>query len=196
MQALRRSIARPALAVVLALAAAPVLAHPDHGTASLATGLAHPLGGIDHLLAMIAVGLFAARQPGGARRMLPAGFVLAMLAGAALSAAGIALPAVETGIAASVLVFGVLIASLARLPLMAALPLVAAFALFHGHAHHAEMGAGSALAYTAGFALATAALHLAGLGLGRLLPDSRGGRFALRVGGGAIAGAGVLLLGA
>lgn len=196
MYAFHRHLARPALALVLALAAAPALAHPDHGTASLASGLAHPLGGLDHLLAMLAVGLFAARQRGGARWMLPAGFVLAMLGGAALSAAGIALPAVETGIAASVLVFGLLIASLARLPLAAALPLVAAFALFHGHAHHAEMGAGSAFAYTAGFALATAALHLAGLGLARLLPDTRAGRLALRVGGGAIAGAGVVLLGA
>ena len=153
-----------------ALHAGPALAHPDHGTASLASGLAHPLGGLDHLLAM--------------------------LAGAALSAAGIALPAVEAAIATSVLVLGVLIARLARLPLAAALPLVAAFALFHGHAHHAEMGAGPALAYTAGFALATAALHLAGLGLARLLPDTRAGRLALRVGGGAIAGTGVVLLGA
>lgn len=196
MQALRRHLARPALALVFALAAAPALAHPDHGAASLASGLAHPLGGLDHLLAMLAVGLFAARQPGDARWMLPTGFVLAMLAGAALSAAGIALPAVEAAIATSVLVLGVLIACLARLPLAAALPLVAAFALFHGHAHHAEMGAGSAFAYTAGFALATAALHLAGLGLARLLPDTHAGRFVLRVGGGAIAGAGVVLLGA
>ena len=196
MQALRRHLAPPALALVFALAAAPALAHPDHGAASLASGLAHPLGGLDHLLAMLAVGLFAARQPGDARWMLPTGFVLAMLAGAALSAAGIALPAVEAAIATSVLVLGVLIARLARLPLTAALPLVATFALFHGHAHHAEMGAGPALAYTAGFALATAALHLAGLGLARLLPDTHAGRFVLRVGGGAIAGAGVVLLGA
>lgn len=196
MQALRRHLARPALALVFALAAAPALAHPDHGAASLASGLAHPLGGLDHLLAMLAVGLFAARQPGDARWMLPTGFVLAMLAGAALSAAGIALPAVEAAIATSVLVLGVLIARLASLPLTAALPLVATFALFHGHAHHAEMGAGPALAYTLGFALATAALHLAGLGLARLLPDTRAGRLALRVGGGAIAGAGVVLLGA
>ena len=196
MQALRRHLAPPALALVFALAAAPALAHPDHGAASLASGLAHPLGGLDHLLAMLAVGLFAARQPGDARWMLPTGFVLAMLAGAALSAAGIALPAVEAAIATSVLVLGVLIARLARLPLTAALPLVATFALFHGHAHHAEMGAGPALAYTLGFALATAALHLAGLGLARLLPDTRAGRLALRVGGGAIAGAGVVLLGA
>ena len=196
MQALRRHLARPALALVFALAAAPALAHPDHGAASLASGLAHPLGGLDHLLAMLAVGLFAARQPGDARWMLPTGFVLAMLAGAALSAAGIALPTVEAAIAASVLVLGVLIARLARLPLTAALPLVATFALFHGHAHHAEMGAGPALAYTLGFALATAALHLAGLGLARQLPHTRAGRLALRVGGGAIAGAGVVLLGA
>lgn len=151
---------------------------------SLASGLAHPLGGLDHLLAMLAVGLFAARQRGGARWMRCRRLRAGDAGGAALSAAGIALPAVETGIAASVLVFGLLIASLARLPLAAALPLVAAFALFHGHAHHAEMGAGSAFAYTAGFALATAALHLAGLGLARLLPDTHAGRFVLRVGGG------------
>ena len=86
MHAFHRHLARPALALVLALAAAPALAHHDHGTASLASGLAHPLGGLDHLLAMLAVGLFAARQRGGARWMLPAGFVLAMLGGAALSA--------------------------------------------------------------------------------------------------------------
>ena len=71
MQALRRHLAPPALALVFALAAAPALAHPDHGAASLASGLAHPLGGLDHLLAMLAVGLFAARQPGDARWMLP-----------------------------------------------------------------------------------------------------------------------------
>lgn len=195
MQALRRHLARPALALVFALAAAPALAHPDHGAASLASGLAHPLGGLDHLLAMLAVGLFAARQPGDARWMLPTGFVLAMLAGAGLGALGLALPAVEAGIAASLLVLGLLVALAARLPLTASLALVAAFALFHGHAHHAEMGDATLLGYSLGFALASATLHAAGLALARAFPDSRGGRLALRLGGGGIAGVGVALLG-
>lgn len=196
MQALYRPFARPVLAVVLATAAVPALAHPGHGLASLASGLTHPLGGLDHLLTMLAVGLFAARQCGSARWLLPAGFVAAMLVGAALSAAGVALPAVEAGIAASVLVLGVLIATLARLPLAAALPLVAAFALLHGHAHHAEIGGGAVFAYTSGFALATAALHLVGFLFARLLPDSPAGRFVLRLGGSAIAGVGAALIGA
>ena len=81
------------------------------------------------------------------------------------------------------------------LPLAASLPLVAAFALFHGHAHHAEMGDATLLGYSLGFALATAALHAAGLALARAFPDSRGGRLALHLGGGGIAGVGVALLG-
>jgi urease accessory protein len=171
------------------------LAHPGHAPASFATGFAHPLGGLDHLLAMLAIGLYAARQAGAARLLLPAGFVLAMLAGAGLGALGLALPAVEAGIAASVLVLGLLVAFAARLPLAASLPLVAAFALFHGHAHHAEMGDATLLGYSLGFALATAALHAAGLALARAFPDSRDGHLALRLGGGGIAGVGVALLG-
>ena len=176
-------------AAALASLSGAALAHPGHAPASFATGFAHPLGGLDHLLAMLAVGLYAARQAGTARLLLPAGFVLAMLAGAGLGALGLALPAVEAGIAASVLVLGLLVAFAARLPL------VAAFALFHGHAHHAEMGDATLLGYSLGFALATAALHAAGLALARAFPDSRGGHLALRLGGGGIAGVGVALLG-
>ncbi len=195
MPALPASIARPLAAFAMASTTLPALAHPGHEVASLASGLAHPLGGLDHLLAMVAVGLFAARQQASARWTPPATFVLAMLAGAALSAAGIALPAVETGIAASVLVLGLLVACLVRLPLGAALPLVASLALFHGHAHHAEMGDGSVFAYSLGFALATTALHVAGFFLARSLPDTRSGRLAMRLGGGGIAGVGLALLG-
>ena len=196
MHATCRNFVRPLTLLALLSATAPVFAHPGHDAASLASGLSHPIGGLDHLLAMLAVGLFAALQQKRARWMLPASFVLAMLAGATLSALAIELPAVEAGIAASVLVLGLLIAFLARLPLPAALPLVTGFALFHGHAHHAEMGDGSVLAYTLGFALATAALHLIGFALARLVPDSVLGRTVLRISGGAIAGTGALLFGA
>jgi len=183
-------------AVVLATASGAALAHPGHESASFFTGFTHPLGGLDHLLAMLAVGLYAARQPGATRWMLPAGFVLAMLAGAGLGAIGVALPAVEAGIAASVLVFGLLIALAARLPLTVSLPLVAAFALFHGHAHHAEMGGASLVTYAAGFALATALLHGAGYAIARWMPETRVGNAIKRVAGRLVAGVGGAMLGA
>jgi len=183
-------------AVVLATASGAALAHPGHESASFFTGFTHPLGGLDHLLAMLAVGLYAARQPGATRWMLPAGFVLAMLAGAGLGAIGVALPAVEAGIAASVLVFGLLIALAARLPLTVSLPLVAAFALFHGHAHHAEMGGASLVTYAAGFALATSLLHGAGYAIARWMPQTRVGNAIKRVAGLLVAGVGGAMLGA
>lgn len=183
-------------AVVLATASGAALAHPGHESASFFTGFTHPLGGLDHLLAMLAVGLYAARQPGATRWMLPAGFVLAMLAGAGLGAIGVALPAVEAGIAASMLVFGLLIALAARLPLTVSLPLVAAFALFHGHAHHAEMGGASLVTYATGFALATALLHGAGYAIARWMPETRVGNAIKRVAGLLVAGVGGAMLGA
>lgn len=187
---------RLALAALLTLSAGSAFAHVgEHGQASFFSGFGHPLGGLDHLLAMLAVGLFAARQVGASRLAVPLGFVVAMLVGAGLSALGVALPVVEAGIAASVLVFGLLIAFLVRLPTAVALPLVGAFALFHGHAHHAEMGDGSVLAYVVGFAIATALLHAAGFVVARWVPDSRTGLIAKRVTGAGIAGAGAVLLG-
>lgn len=183
-------------AVALATASGAAFAHPGHESASFFTGFAHPLGGFDHLLAMLAVGLYAACQPGTTRWMLPAGFVLAMLAGAGLGALGVALPAVEAGIAASVLVLGLLIALAARLPLAASLPLVAAFALFHGHAHHAEMGGASLVTYSTGFALATALLHGAGYAIARWMPQTRVGNAIRRVAGLVVAGVGGAMLGA
>ncbi len=187
---------KPIVAVVLALASGAALAHPGHAGASFFSGFAHPFGGVDHVLAMIAVGLYAATQAGLARRGLPATFVLAMLAGAGLGAAGLALPGVEAGVAASVLVLGLLLAFAARLPAHAALPLVAVFALFHGHAHQAEMAGASFAAYAAGFASATLALHALGLVAARALPDTPRAEGTRRVGGGMIAAAGMVLLGA
>lgn len=181
-------------AFALALFAGTALAHPGHETASFMSGFAHPIGGLDHLLAMLAVGLYAARQASGPRWLLPVTFVVAMLAGAGLSALGVALPAVEFGIATSVLVLGLLIAFVVRLPLAAAAPLVAVFAICHGHAHHAEMGEGSVLAFTLGFALATAILQSIGYALAQWAPESRAAIIVRRVAGALIAGAGALFL--
>lgn len=183
-------------ALPLALFAGAAFAHPGHESASFFSGFGHPVGGADHLLAMLAVGLLAARQAGRSRWALPLAFVVAMLAGAGLSALGVALPAVEGGIAVSVLVLGLLIAFVVKLPLAAAAPLVAAFALFHGHAHHAEMGEGSVLAFTVGFAMATALLHGAGYVLARSLPATPAAGAVRRALGALIAVAGVFFLAA
>lgn len=188
---------RSALAAAfLATASSAALAHPGHESASFFTGFTHPLGGLDHLLAMLAVGLYAAHQPGATRWMLPAGFVLAMLAGVGLGALGVAPPAVEAGIAASVLVLGLLIALAARLPLAASLPVVAIFALFHGHAHFAEAGGASLVSYAAGFALATLLLHGTGYAIARWMPETPVGNAIKRVAGLLVAGVGGAMLGA
>lgn len=186
-------------ALPLALFAGAALAHPGHGgheSASFFSGFGHPVGGADHLLAMLAVGLLAARQAGRARWALPVAFVLAMLAGAGLGALGVALSAVETGIALSVLVLGLLIALVVKLPLSAAVPMVAVFALFHGHAHFTEMGHGSVWLYAAGFVLATATLHAAGYALARSLPESGHAGIVRRAMGAMIAAAGAFFLAA
>ena len=156
---------------LLALLPTAAFAHtgvgPTHG---LLHGFTHPLFGWDHLLAMIAVGIWAGQRGGKARWLLPLAFVGTMAVGATLGVLGTGLPGVEAGILASVLVLGVLIAASAELPLAAAAALVAAFALFHGHAHGSEMPlTHSGIAYGAGFCLATALLHGMGVALPVLL---------------------------
>jgi urease accessory protein len=143
-------------------------AHPGHGAdGGLAHGFTHPFGGLDHILAMIAVGLWAAQLGKRALWSVPATFVGVMLLGGALGMGGFTLPFVEQGILASVFILGLLIAFTSRLPLAASAAVVGVFALFHGCAHGAEMPAdSSSFAYMAGFAIATALLHAAGLGLG------------------------------
>lgn len=185
---------RMALAAGALLLATPVIAHPGHEIATLVSGLSHPIMGFDHLLAMVAVGLLAAHQHGHLRWMLPTSFLAAMLTGAGMSAIGLGLPAVETGIGVSVLILGLLIACLARLPAPMSLLMVSAFALFHGYAHHAEMGEGSVAAFTTGFATATALLHLAGFLIARSIPSSRAGRILTAAIGGAVAAAGGFML--
>lgn len=155
---------------VLLLAPVAAQAHPGHSLglsdgADFLAGLAHPLTGLDHLAAMLAVGAWAARGEGARRWLLPAAFVTTMLAGAVL-APRLALRAdvIEQGIAASLVVFGLMLATTLRLPLATGVALTGAFALFHGVAHGTEAPGGAAsTTYLLGFALATAALHVLGL---------------------------------
>jgi urease accessory protein len=165
--ALRVAAASLALAVL-----APTLAsaHPGHEGASLVHGLMHPLGGVDHIIAMVAVGLLAARLGGRALWLVPASFVVAMAAAGLAGMAGLVLPYAETGIAISVVVLGAIAVFGLAMPVAAAMGLVAFFAVFHGYAHGIEMPeTASGLAYGAGFVTATALLHAVGIGLGLVI---------------------------
>jgi urease accessory protein len=165
---------------------------PGH-THGFANGLAHPLTGLDHICAMVAVGLWAAQRGGRALWLVPSVFVLVMILGGAMGMAAVPVSFVEPGIAASVLVLGVLIAAAVRLPLPVSAVLVGVFAIFHGYAHGAEMpGSVSGLAYGLGFVAATASLHLLGIGLGLLARRFAPARL-VRYAGGAIAVCGVYL---
>lgn len=179
-------------AALLAFVPLAALAHPGHDLAGATAGFAHPFLGLDHLLAMVAVGLWAGRLGGAARWQLPLAFVTAMAVGAGLGLAGLRLPGLETGIAASVLALGLLTALALRLRLALRPLLVAGFALLHGLAHGAELPAGAgALAYVLAFLAATALLH----GLGLLLAARLGARWQPWLGAAvAAAGAGLLVV--
>lgn len=153
---------------ILLLGALPTLAYAHPGEAGgLAHGLAHPFSGLDHLCAMVAVGLWAAQMGGRAAWLVPLSFVSVMALGGLLGMAAIAVPFAETGIVMSLLVLGMLIAAAVRLPLALSAMVVGVFALFHGYAHGAEMSpAASALAYALGFMSASALLHLSGYAFG------------------------------
>jgi urease accessory protein len=185
-------IHRLALAALVLAAAGPALAHEgDLAAGGFVTGFLHPLLGLDHVAAMVAVGLWGAFLGAPAIWMLPVAFPLVMALGGALGVVGVPLPAVETGIAASALVIGVAIAMAFRPPIWIAAIVVAFFAIFHGHAHGEEMpGAVSPLAYAAGFVIGTGLLHLGGIALG-LLTRSQTGTLAVRAMGGVIAVAGL-----
>ncbi len=193
---------RPALLLLATLmissTASPVLAHTFGAAgAGLNAGLAHPFLGLDHLLAMVAVGLWAAQQGGAATWRVPGVFVAVMAVGALLGLAGAPLAAVEFGIAGSVLLFGVLVALSARLPAGAGMALVGFFALFHGHAHGTELAMTAAPAlYGLGFLVATASLLGAGVGAGLVArhPARPASDAWLRTGGAVIASAGAALV--
>lgn len=196
MQVLNKTILR-ALGASLLTAAAfnSALAHTGvapHGH-GFAAGFTHPLFGLDHLAAMVAVGLWSSTLGGRAVWAVPAAFVTLLVGGAVLSASGVGLPGVETLITASVVVLGLLTALKVRLPMAPAALLVGLFGIFHGHAHGAEMPAlANPLAYGAGFALATSGLHIAGIGLGLGLGKT-GANWLPRAAGALIAGFGLAL---
>ncbi|OWY28304.1 HupE/UreJ family protein [Herbaspirillum robiniae] len=194
--------ARIGVLAVAALAAGSAFAHPGHpgshmdASASFMSGFAHPFSGIDHLLAMLAVGLWAAQNKQRALWVLPLAFPLMMVVGALMAIGGLSVPAVETGIAASVAVMGLLIAFAVRMPLWASASVVSLFALFHGYAHGAELPHGSSAAlYGAGFILATAILHATGLIVGMVAGQKMADR-VVRIGGVGIAAVGTYLLAA
>lgn len=146
----------------------PAFAHVGLGhVAGFAHGFAHPLSGLDHIIAMVAVGLYAANLGGRNLWLVPSAFVATMIFGGVLGYSGIPLPLVERGIGLSIVVMSLAVAAGVNLPTVAAMALVGLFALFHGHAHGSEgVELTSFLPYAAGFIIATTLLHLAGIGLG------------------------------
>ncbi|MAG99202.1 MAG: hypothetical protein CMK82_12560 [Pseudomonadales bacterium] len=183
---------RLGLIATLALLPGLAQAHPGHDVSGLAAGITHPLMGMDHLLAMVAVGLCGAKLGGAARWLLPLLFVSVMLVGGALAMAGVHLPGVELGIVGSVIVLGALLVVVQRGQTAPVALLVAGFSLFHGYAHGAEMpAAAGALSYALGFAVATAALHAAGLFGGLWLQERKAARVVMGSLGALISLAGV-----
>lgn len=182
------------MAALLMGAAATAQAHTDHAAGGFADGFMHPLGGLDHLLAMLAVGVWAASLGRPMVWALPVTFPVLMAVGGVLGMAGLPLPYVEAGIAVSVVVLGLVILAAWHAPVSVALLMVGIFGVLHGYAHGAELPtAAEPGAYTAGFVLATALLHLAGIAIGLLQLLPRGAQ-ALRAGGAAMAAAGVWIL--
>jgi urease accessory protein len=185
----------PDLAVVLVLflaaAAAPAHAHEAADAAGgFVSGFFHPIAGWDHVVAMVAVGLWGAFLGRPAVWLLPVVFPLVMTFGGALGVLGVPLPAVEIGIAASAVVLGAAVAAAARPPLWVAAVIVGVFAIFHGHAHGTELPeAANPLAYSLGFVIATGLLHAAGIALSLLAHGARGAQVVRAL------GAGIALLG-
>ena len=194
----RQALPAFALALVAALAPSLAFAHTGVGdTAGFSHGFLHPLTGLDHVLAMVMVGIFAWQLGGRALWLVPTTFVTLMAVGGTLGVAGIGVPFVEAGIALSVIVLGAIVALRVRAPIAVAMAVVGLFAIFHGHAHGAEMPESAAgIAYGLGFMLATALLHTAGIGLGFLIGwvGERKGPIVVRTAGAAAALAGVAIL--
>jgi len=182
----------------LALAAitTPAFAHSENGVAiDFWGGFTHPIFGPDHVIAMVAVGLWGAFLGAPAIWLLPVVFPLVMAVGGALGVAGMPLPGVETGIAVSAIMLGGMVAFAAKPPLWVAAVLVGAFAIFHGHAHGAELPIGAdAVAFSMGFVVATGMLHLAGIAFCGL-SHWPAGRVAVRGAGGVISLLGLAYLG-
>jgi urease accessory protein len=195
---IRAFVGWPRWLLVLALAAiaSPAFAHSEQGVAiDFWGGFMHPIFGPDHVIAMVAVGLWGAFLGAPAIWLLPVVFPLVMAFGGALGVVGMPLPGVERGIAISAILLGAMVALAARPPLWIAAALVGAFAIFHGHAHGAELPIGAdAVAYSMGFVIATGTLHLIGIALGGL-SHWPAGRIAVRAVGGIISLIGFAYLG-
>lgn len=190
-----------ALALAAILLPTTAFAHPGHGDAvGFLHGLQHPVTGIDHMLAMVMVGIFAVQRGGRAVWVLPLTFMLVMAAGGAIGMAGLTLPRVETHIAMSVVLIGAVVALQVAVSTGIAATVTGFFALFHGHAHGTEMPVdGSAFEYAAGFLVATALLHAVGIAIGIMIAraGTQPSLIATRSAGGiaAVAGVGILMNG-
>lgn len=195
------NIRRLGAAAMMAGLAGAAQAHTGHGTHSLMAGLAHPFG-LDHLLAMVAVGVWSiSALPQGKAWWGPATFLLALLASAALGAGGITVPYLEHAIALSVVLFGAMLVLASRavpaMPVAVGLGLIAAASSLHGLAHGAETPATGFAGYAAGFMLTTAVLHIGGVGVGLAIQRWLGAHKGLVLGalGAALGAAGVILFG-
>jgi urease accessory protein len=190
-----RSLALVATAIVSIFHVPAAYAHTAEGIAGgFVSGLMHPVLGLDHLAAMVAVGLWGAFLGMPAVWLLPVVFPLVMALGGVLGIIGVPLPGVEILVASSCVVLGACVALALRAPMWAAALIVGAFAIFHGHAHGTELPqAANPLAYAAGFVVATGALHLSGIVLGMLsrFPE---GRYVVRGSGAGIVGIGLFFL--
>ena len=184
---------------VIAICCATAEAHPhhhghEHGN-GLVDGLLHPLFGMDHLLAMIAVGLLSAQIGGRALWAIPCAFVGSMILGGVLGLTGMPLPGVEYGIALSILLLGLALAVNRKQPLAVPLTAAAIFGFFHGHAHGTEIPTlATPVIYAGGFVATTIALHVTGVLIGRMAISSIWGQRALRTSGAAITLAGMYFL--
>ncbi|GAB5428708.1 MAG: HupE/UreJ family protein [Devosia indica] len=187
---LKRSLLTLAFSIAATLPAFAHLDPAEHG--SFAAGFSHPLFGLDHILAMGAVGLWAAMQGGRALWLVPAAFVGTMALGFAAAIAGMPLPFVEPVILASVIFIGIAIALALPVPTSAVAAMVGFFAFFHGHAHGGELGGAGAWEFAIGFVIATAALHATGIGAGLMLAQFSG-KVLTRIAGAATALGGLYL---
>jgi urease accessory protein len=174
----------------------PALAHTGVTQVnSFASGIAHPLSGADHILAITSLGLWAVLGGGRALWIWPATFVAAMLAGFVAASVGVPMPAVEPFISLSVVTLGLLVALAAKAPLCLGATIAGLFAIFHGHAHGAEAAGGNLIPYAAGFVLATAALQAGAIGLGLFAKGSIGTVAVRATGGVAVLGGLALVVG-
>ena len=182
------------LLLITLCAASPAFAHTGGVIGGLQSGLLHPITGLDHVVAMVAVGLWGGILGGAAVWQLPMVFPIVMAVAGALGALGMPFPGIEVGIAPSGVILGLMVLFMVRPPIAVAAGLVGLFAIFHGHAHGTELPvAANPLSYALGFVVATGTLHLAGIGFGQLMKWPSG-LVAVRAAGAGIAVAGGMFL--